>query len=158
VTFYEFIKFDGVVKSLILLAPQAILGFTGNMETSENQIDKASTAARLLNLILDVPVEQQLKLLKLLDNWKYEGARKHPRKQWVMPVDLATKDQTFKESIKDISNGGVFIETKIPFAAGDEITLNFQLPNRAKPLKVIGEIVRSDTMGIGVRFKRHPQK
>ena len=102
------------------------------MNTTENQIDKASIAARLLNLILDVPVEQQLKLLKQLDNWKYEGARKHPRKQWVMPVDLATKNQIVKEIIKDISNGGVFIETKIPFSTGDKVTLNFQLPNRKK--------------------------
>jgi Tfp pilus assembly protein PilZ len=128
----------------------------GDMNTSENQIDKASIAARLLNLILDVPVDQQLKLLKLLDDWKYKGARKHPRKQWVIPVDLATRDQTFKESIKDISNGGVFIETKNPFSTGEEVTLIFQLPNRTKPLEVIGKIVRSDPTGIGVRFKRHP--
>jgi Tfp pilus assembly protein PilZ len=127
------------------------------METSEYNIDKASISARLLNLIFEMPIEQQLKLLKLLDNWQNKGARKHPRKQWVMPVDLEIKDQTFKECIKDISNGGVFIETQIPFSKGQEIRLNFQLPNGSKPLEVIGKIVRSNSQGVGVKFKRHSE-
>jgi len=127
------------------------------METSESNIDKVSVAARLLNLILDMPVEQQLKLLKLLDNWKYKNVRNHPRKQWLIPVDLEIKDQAFKESIKDISNGGVFIETQTPFAKGQEIRLNFQLPNRSKLLKIVGEIARSTPQGVGVKFKRHSE-
>jgi Tfp pilus assembly protein PilZ len=125
------------------------------MENSENSIDKVNLSARLLNLILELPVEQQLKLLKLLDSWQNEGARKHPRKQRVIPVELEVKDHFFMESIKDISKGGVFVETESSFSIGEEIKMSIQLPNRSKPLEVIGEIVRSNPRGIGVKFKRY---
>ncbi len=127
------------------------------METSEKYIDKVSISARLLNLILDMPVEQQLKLLKLLDDWQNKGARKNPRKPWVIPVELEIKDQSFKKFIKDISKGGVFIESQTPFSIGQETRLTFQLPNVSKPLEVIGEIVRSNSQGVGVKFKRHSE-
>ena len=128
------------------------------MENSEKYLDKAATSARLLNIIMDMPIEQQLKLLKVLDSWQNQSARKYPRKRWVIPVDLKIKDQTFKEFIKDISKGGVFIETQTPFSVGQEIRLHIQLPNKSRPLEIVGEIVRSNVQGVGVKFKRHPSK
>ena len=128
------------------------------MEYSEKDVDKAATSARLLNIIMELPVEQQLKLLKVLDSWQDQGVRKYPRKRWVIPVDLEIKDQTFKKFIKDVSKGGVFIETQKPFSVGQEIRLHIQLPNKSKPFEIVGEIIRSNPQGIGVKFKRHPNK
>lgn len=124
------------------------------VEDPEDTIDKASISARLLNVILDMPVDQQLKLLNQLDIWGYSSARQHPRKHWVMPVDLETKDQFFGENIRDISPGGVYIETQTSFTIKQEVKLTFQLPNSSSPIQVFGEIVRSNDRGIGIKFKK----
>ncbi len=41
----------------------------------------------------------------------------------------------------------------MPFAEGQELSLSFPLPNAQKYIKILGEIVRTNSQGIGVRFK-----
>jgi Tfp pilus assembly protein PilZ len=68
-------------------------------------------------------------------------------------VDYANQDQVFKGFIQDISAGGVFITPRTSFSVGEEITLTFSPPNYQEPVKIKGEIIRSDQLGIGVKFK-----
>ena len=124
------------------------------LENPEGSIDPVSISARLLNLIFDMPVERQLKLLELLDKWKYNGVRKHPRKKLAIPVNLEIERHIFKESTKDISKGGLYIETQTPFSINQEVKLNIQLPNRSNPIEIFGEIARATPQGIGIKFKR----
>jgi len=63
----------------------------------------------------------------------------------------------YKDYIKDISAGGVFIETRMPFSVGQEVSLAFPLPNYQKYIKIIGEIVRISPHGIGVKFRMASQ-
>jgi hypothetical protein len=128
------------------------------MTKTENDFDDVDITSRLLNLIFDMPVELKLRLIKILDKWESEGARKHQRKPWVIPIAYSTDDQAFKDVIKDISNGGVFIETKKSFTAGQTITMNFRLSKSQKLIQATGEIVRSNSQGIGVKFKRQSNK
>ncbi|MBW2001037.1 MAG: PilZ domain-containing protein [Deltaproteobacteria bacterium] len=74
-----------------------------------------------------------------------------------MAVDYSTKDHVYKDFIQDISTGGVFIETHMPFTVGQEVSLTFPLPNYQKHIKVVGEVVRSTTQGVGVKFKMADQ-
>ncbi len=115
---------------------------------------------RLMDLIQKMSEEQQEELLNLLE-WNPEEQRKYPRKPYFMNVDYATNDQVFRDFIQNLSDGGVFIETRKLFCVGKEITLVFPLPGCRKPVKIKGEIVRSGFHGIGVRFKksiRYPEK
>ena len=128
------------------------------MVTSDNNLDEVSISSRLLNLIFDMSIEQKLKLLKLLDKWENKETRRYSRKPWLIAVNYAIKDRAFKDVIKDISNGGVFIETKMPFTVGQGITMKFKLPNSQKLIKAAGEIVRYNSHGIGVKFKRQFKK
>ena len=82
------------------------------MTKTENDFDQIDITSRLLNLIFDMPLELRIRLLKILDKWENEGSRKHARKPWVIPIEYATDDHAFKDVLKDISKGGVFIETK----------------------------------------------
>ena len=59
----------------------------------------------------------------------------------------------YNDFTKDISFGGVFIETSTPFSVGQEISLTFPIPNQQKHIKITGEIVRISDQGIGVKFK-----
>jgi len=56
--------------------------------------------------------------------------------------------------IKDISRCGMFIETNQAFLVGEKITMKFQMPASQKLYKIMGEIVRFQKTGIGIKFKR----
>jgi Tfp pilus assembly protein PilZ len=47
----------------------------------------------------------------------------------------------------------VFIETQRPLFVGEELLLSFSIAGIEKPLKVNGEIVQVNRIGIGVEFK-----
>jgi len=128
------------------------------MTNTENNIDEVDITSQLLNLIFDMPVGLKKRLLRILENWENAGYRRHKRKPWVIPIAYATDDQTFKGVLKDISKGGVFIETKKSFTVGQTITMKFQLPKGHKLIQATGEIVRSNSRGIGVKFKRQSKK
>lgn len=74
-----------------------------------------------------------------------------------MAVDYADRDRAFKDFIKNISAGGVFIETNTPFSIGKDITLTFSFSNYQHPIKITVKIVWTDTLGIGVQFKSETQ-
>lgn len=127
------------------------------MEFSDENLDEVNVSSRLINLIFDMPIAKKLKLLKLLDEWEHNGSRKHARKPWVIPVNYAAEGQIFKDVTKNISSSGLFIQTKMPFMIGQKITMAFQLPKQRKHIKAVGEIVRTNAQGIGVKFKRQPR-
>ena len=122
-----------------------------NLDKNNNH---ENISVRLLNLILDMPVDEQLKLLNMLDKSEYSGSRKHKRKQLPLPVNLGTEKISSNNFIKDISKGGVFIETGISLSIGEELSLIFKLPNNNKFIKATGLIVRTNELGIGIKFKR----
>ncbi len=80
--------------------------------------------------------------------------RKYPRKLCLKSVFFNCGDQQYKGLIKNISRGGVFIETVDKFFFGQSIEL--VIPNtridRGKPIP--GWIVHLSGNGIGVTFKR----
>ena len=80
--------------------------------------------------------------------------RKYPRKPCLKSVFFNCGDQRYAGLIKNISRGGVFIETADKFLFGQSIELI--IPNtridRGKPIP--GWIVHLSGSGIGITFKR----
>jgi uncharacterized protein (TIGR02266 family) len=131
---------------------------TGGIDTmaaSEQDMAKGSVTARLIDLISKLPADAQEVLLAKLEEKLGIYSRKHTRKEFTAEVDFSTEDQAYKELIKDISPGGLFIETRAPLAVGQEITLLLSFPDQERPMKILGEVVRATEEGIGVKFK-HP--
>jgi Tfp pilus assembly protein PilZ len=91
--------------------------------------------------------------LEALEDIVFEGNRKHARKALVAVVDYATQDQAYRDFIKNISAGGVFIETAVPVSVGEELSLTFALPYHQAHIKITGEVVRISPQGIAVEFK-----
>jgi Tfp pilus assembly protein PilZ len=79
--------------------------------------------------------------------------RKHDRKPFFMVVDYTTRGRAYRGFIQNISPGGVFIETPVPFSVGQELSMSFALPTRQKHVRISGEVVRTSPQGIGVKFK-----
>ena len=128
------------------------------MATTDNNSEEVNITSRLLNLIFDMSIEKKLRLLKFIDKWESNGARRHNRKPFLIPIDYTTKHVAFKDVIKNISASGIFIETRMPFTVGQDITMTFRLPKSRKLIQAVGEIVRSNSHGIGVKFKRQSMK
>jgi len=63
---------------------------------------------------------------------------------------------------KDISAGGLFLESDIPIRLGTQVFLRFSLAPKARPIQATGEVVRvmrdhkqeegMGKVGIGIRF------
>jgi Tfp pilus assembly protein PilZ len=121
-------------------------------------VDEIEVTSRLINMILDMTVSQQLDLLNRLDANGYLGARKQVRtalkNPWVVMVDPEEENASFTSYIRDISRCGMFIETERAFKTGESVVLTFQMPASRKLFKIAGEVVRFQGNGIGVKFKR----
>lgn len=120
--------------------------------------DETRIAARLIDLICDMTVEQQLKLLKQLDKKNFKGGRSDYRRSRKIAVDYKVNDAVHRDFIQDISNAGVFVETQNPPSVGEKITLTFSLANNKKSITVTGKIVRANSDGFAVAFRRNSQK
>lgn len=123
------------------------------MNTSNTNSNEPNVVDRIHDLIRMMPEDELQTLLKELEQRVLKGERKHHRKPFFTAVDYATQDSLYKDFIKDISSGGVFINTSMPFSIGQEISLTFPTPNQQAHIKITGEIVRVNDEGIGVKFK-----
>lgn len=88
--------------------------------------------------------------------------RRHSRITIDMGVDYAHDGGRLTGFARNISEGGVFIETNDALSIGARLTLSFTLPGQAAPLSVPGEVVRRIELGrelrfgLGIEFKGMP--
>ncbi len=69
-----------------------------------------------------------------------------------MRVTYTTQDLLGRDTIKDISVGGVHIDTIVPFPVGQQITLMLSPPDVEEEISIPGEVVWGLRQGIGVSF------
>jgi len=119
------------------------------MSTSGNE---ASVYEQLIGIIKNISEDKQLKLLELLKQWNEQGNRDYNRKSCLIAVDYSSQDRFFRDFIQNISAGGVFIETREVFSAGQEIGLTFSIPNSQIPFRISGRITRTSSKGVAVKF------
>ena len=108
---------------------------------------------KLFQIILNLPEEKQSVLLKYAEDLLTKERRAFIRKSCSIPVTYSTYDRVYTNTIKNISQKGVFIETQRPLFVGEELILSFSMDGFDKPLKINGEIVQVNRSGIGVEFK-----
>lgn len=84
--------------------------------------------------------------------------RRFNRTDLLVRIEYSTIDEIFSEFTRDINEGGLFIETETPRAAGTEVAMRFNLPGSNDPLQTVGRVawVRSATTdapaGMGIEF------
>ena len=110
--------------------------------------------ALIFEIINDMADEDMRQLLKNLEKWRQSKSekRKHPRISTFISTDFADDDRIYKDFIKNISAGGLYIETEVPFLVNKELRITFFLPDSEDPIKVTGKIVRIDPKGVGVKL------
>ena len=109
-----------------------------------------TTFSRLLKLILNMSESEQLLLLQyaksIIDD------RTLPRNLCLIPASFKIKKRNYNGVILDLNSYGAYIDTNEPFPIGQEINLSFFNPFSHKNMQLDGEIVWSNTHGIGVSF------
>jgi len=87
--------------------------------------------------------------------------RKHPRFPLVIRVSHVLDNHYQYYYSRDLSFGGMFLETRSPYKVGAKVELDFSLPERRTRVRVKGEVVRvieadvsnpDQTPGMGVAF------
>jgi Tfp pilus assembly protein PilZ len=128
------------------------------MAETKQQISQTDVTFRLFELITDMTFEEQVAMLEELEKKKTRRTRRHKRRETNLTVYYATHDRAYRDIIQNISPTGVFIETREPFAVGQEILLSFTPSRNADAIKVRGKVVRVSDAGIGVKFVRPASK
>lgn len=114
-------------------------------------MDDIQAKARLIELINAMPVDQQRDLIKLLE-WGRRDQRKHGRKHCKRPATIAVGDNRYEGVAKNISAGGMFIETPATVSVGQEVSLILSLFSFEDPVNITGKVVRSEPLGVAVKF------
>ncbi len=78
--------------------------------------------------------------------------REEIREACLIAADYNIQGRLYSNFIQDISAGGVFIETRNSYPTGEKITITFSIDDQ-NTFKITGEIARSTSAGIAVRFK-----
>ncbi len=104
-------------------------------------------------LPLNFKLKGGLFMVILMKKQDLQERRKHPRTSCFKVVGYATHDYTDMEYIQDINAWGVFIRTNKTISIGENISVTIPITNEQKSIKIIGEVVRASSQGIGVKFK-----
>jgi hypothetical protein len=113
--------------------------------------------ARISKIISSMSEIELQKLLLGLEKWQETSRiskRAHPRKDISVYAFLEADDLSFNDFIKNISSGGLYIETEAPLSVDKELFIRFLHPDTGALTRVTGKIVRVDVDGIGVQFEK----
>jgi Tfp pilus assembly protein PilZ len=81
--------------------------------------------------------------------------RLYQRTDCLISVSYKVKEHNFKDALRNISNGGGYLQTFVAFSVGEEISL--ELPPQDHGEKVVGDVVWVGPDGIGLKFRAQDQ-
>jgi len=78
--------------------------------------------------------------------------RQHQRFACYEEVVLTVNDRSYSGIMLNISNGGFFVLTSLPFSPGDTVELSYFSGTRRDTISYDGTIVRRENSGIGIQI------
>ena len=84
-----------------------------------------------------------------------KNRRRHPRKKVRMSINYSCDGMAGEDRVRDISVGGIFIETTEEFYVGQVITISIPFTYLDRKIKIKGRVVRVSPDGIGIEFDRN---
>lgn len=126
------------------------------METIEDNSGTNEVILQLIKHILKMTKEERLDLLQQMDNLPVRdlslGEREWVRRPYDQTITFSTQDRQYTAACKDISNGGIFIQTDEIFQLGQMVSLDIPFSSGRESITIPAEIVRVNPEGIGLRF------
>ena len=84
--------------------------------------------------------------------------RRHKRLPTSIRIISQVRGTPFSDAVKDISFGGVQVQTNAPLPVGTQSEFMLQLPHHEAPLHLHGRVVWSTPTAFGVAFDRSEPK
>jgi Tfp pilus assembly protein PilZ len=128
------------------------------MEDFDDYPEQKDVILRIMEQVLSMSDEHRLDLLyKLEEESGGElslGDRNECRKTFERTISFFVQNRRYQAICKDISSGGIFIQTDEVFHLGQLVTLDIPFSNGDQSIQVPAEIVRVDQEGIGLKFMK----
>ena len=127
------------------------------MVNDDNKMDIKEVQSRISEIISGMSEAERRKLLKGLEKWQQSrppDKREHHRKYASIYAICATKDCNFRDFTKNVSSGGIFIETDTTLSVNEDLFMTLLHSSFEVTIRAGGKIVRVDPKGIGVKFKK----
>ena len=114
------------------------------MESGEQTFQDPTITHRLFQLITTMSDDERRNLLNLLEGGLLRGRsrRGYFRKSIYIPITYVSESRSYRNFIKDISLGGVFILTKMPFQTGQEVRVVLDGADNGNRLRILGKVAR----------------
>jgi hypothetical protein len=132
------------------------------MENKNNISSITEVQTRIFQIIWTMPEIHKRKLLTGLEKWqsKFDDEQQSKlidkREHFRIPVSLYVICQNngynFKDFTKDVSAGGIFIETKTKLSLDDALFMTLLHKSLETPVKATGKVVRVEPKGLGIKF------
>ena len=122
-------------------------------QASEERAKRKQTVGRLSELVSQMSMEQLEGLIVSAEELLGKKKRVHDRVPCLITADCVCQGKAANTFVKDISMGGVFIESVDALTEGAEVTLTLSFAHHSKPFRISGDVVRSSPRGFGVQFK-----
>jgi len=127
------------------------------MNNIDNELGRNEVRAFIFEIIDDMSYTEMRQLLKDLEKWQKSRneKRKYHRKPTLIDITYSSDQRRiFEDFVRNISAGGLFIETNLITELGQKLTMTFSHPDSGDPIKVVGKVIRVDSGGIGVKFNK----
>ncbi len=106
----------------------------------------------IIKRVRNLKSEQQKEILEILKTWQSGKQRDYPRLDTNVDIDVVIGDRVIQTDAKDISAGGIYINTSGKFEANKNVRVVFTIPGIDKPFKLEGMIVRVEQNGMAIKF------
>ncbi|GAH16422.1 unnamed protein product [marine sediment metagenome] len=127
------------------------------MQNNDKVLSSGEVRAFIFEIINEMSDAEMRQLLKDLENWqksKFE-MRQYPRRSTYVDITYSSDQRRiFEDFVRNISAGGLYIETNLVTELGQKLTMTFSNPDSGDPVKVLGKVIRVDSSGIGVKFNK----
>ena len=127
------------------------------MKNNDNELGRNEVRAFIFEIIDGMSDTEMRQLLKDLEGWQKskDEKRKYPRRSTYVDITYSSDQRRiFEDFVRNISAGGLYIETNLVTELGQKLTMTFSHPDSSDPIKILGKIVRVDSGGIGVQFNK----
>jgi len=123
------------------------------MISSDKQFYNHAASKRMSDLVKNLSIEEQRILARLLNNWEKRDQRLHPRIPCAIVTGYRALNRSYKDTIKNISLGGAFIESTHHLPVNLEIDQHFFFPNFEIPIRSNSKVIWAAPIGFGVQFE-----
>ena len=108
--------------------------------------------SEIIERVNNLTEEQQRDVLAYLRELPSGSKREYPRKKTQVSIDVLAGEQAIQADTRDMSAGGVFINSVQAFNEGVDIRVVFSIPGQDDPFNLRGVIRRVEPLGFAVQF------